>query len=378
MSRLLDLQQKYRELGRLRTGAKTIAQSGRSVPTKLSTWRLTSASKTLLEAVAVIYGGTVEVWTDAPSEGTQYELTTDADTLHVAVPYGEVLTQHWEMWSGGGCKRRCNGVEQELVARPCACPKDLEDRMEKAGLNPPQACRPHTRLSLILPDIPDVGVWRLETQSLNAAQELPAVFDILQASVARGEVLPARLRIDHRQTKVEGKPTQKFTVPVLEIEQTVHEIVERIAQRGGRELEAGAVGQFGPPVQPRSLPGGPPPLSTDVQTPAAASAPAHTTTAQEQQPAERLPGPQPSTPSELPPWLRGIDADDGTVIDEANKMLTAAGSDRFADRLADVHLLLKSEEERQELVRRVGAIIELRKAATREPLPEEPVDGTLL
>ena len=142
MSPLLDLeqQQRYRELGRLRMGEKAMSErSGKEYPKKLLTWRVTSSSRPLLEAIAELYGGEVEPWADAPQEGENWQVTTESNRLHIALPPGDVLSQFWELWSGGGCKRRCDGFDQLLVARKCSCPKDLNERAELASKNPPQA-----------------------------------------------------------------------------------------------------------------------------------------------------------------------------------------------------------------------------------------------
>jgi len=56
---ILDIQQRSRELGRIRIGQTQPTKSGKSRPAKLDRFRLTSASRPLLERVAALYGGTV-------------------------------------------------------------------------------------------------------------------------------------------------------------------------------------------------------------------------------------------------------------------------------------------------------------------------------
>lgn len=206
---LLDLQKRFRELGRIRLGER--GQKG--APKKLSEFRLTSASSELLAVASHVYGGAVREWTGAPTEGKQYELLTGADRLDVLIPPGEPLSQSWELWSGGGCQRRCNGVAQE-TGEECVCPADIEERMELAKTG--KACKATTRLSVMLPRIPDIGVWRVETHGLNAAVELPGTVEILKAALNTGELIPAQLRLDQRTSKKDGQ-TRHFVVPVLEL-----------------------------------------------------------------------------------------------------------------------------------------------------------------
>ena len=210
---LIDVQRRFRELGRIRMGTKGVSQGGKTYPKKLSEWRLTSTNRELLDVAADVYGGTVAEWTGAPTEGKQWELFTGTDRLDVLVPPGEPLSQHWELWSGGGCVRRCNGVAQ-ATGEACACPADLEARAEasKSG----HACKATTRLSIVLPRIPDIGVWRVESHGMNAAVELPGTVDILRSALDAGGLVPAQLRLEARTSKKDGE-TRHFIVPVLEL-----------------------------------------------------------------------------------------------------------------------------------------------------------------
>lgn len=201
---LLDLQVRFRELGRIRAGEK----GPKGEPRKLTNWRLTSASRTLLDHAAAIYGGTVREWTGAPNEGTWWELLTASSELRVVLPpVGDpaaLLTQNYEEWKGGGAVHRCDGVTDGLTGKPCSC--DPENRK----------CKPVTRLSVMLPDIPDIGIWRLDTHGINAALELPGTFNLLYEA-AGGSFIEAILRLEPRTSKQDGQ-TRRFVVPVLAIE----------------------------------------------------------------------------------------------------------------------------------------------------------------
>src|SRR5258707_3286069 len=103
------VQRRFMELGRVRLGEK----GGKGEPRKLDSFRFTSASRPLLEAVAAKYGGKVQAWTGAPDEG-YYELKTTSAELDIILPPtfsandGEPSlpwSQFYELWSGGGCQR---------------------------------------------------------------------------------------------------------------------------------------------------------------------------------------------------------------------------------------------------------------------------------
>ena len=177
----------------------------------MDTFRLTSPDKARILAAAKLYGGTLGEW-QAPA-GPQWEVITDTNALPVIVPPSDMaFTQHYEMWSGGGCQRRCdgrtatfndNGAMQE---GECLCDPDQRE------------CDIHTRLSVMLRDLPGLGLWRLDTQGWNAALELQGAVEILQMAAGRGQMLPAQLRLEQRMVKRPGQQTRRFAVPVLDVE----------------------------------------------------------------------------------------------------------------------------------------------------------------
>lgn len=243
MSPILDLQRRMRELGRIRTGVQVVAGNGKRRPSKLDTFRLTSASRELLEAAAEVYGGKVEPWPEQAS----FQITTNVDAMDILVPPGQTFSQWYELWSGGGCQRRCDGELNVITDQPCSCPVDPAERRELAAKG--EACKPTSRLNVILPALPDLGVWRLESHGFYAAVELSGTAAFLEAATASGRLLPARLRLDQREKKEPGKPTNRYSVPVIELPQTrIAELVAGTPQQpavagpspvAARELAAG-------------------------------------------------------------------------------------------------------------------------------------------
>lgn len=230
MSPILDMQMRLRELGRIRTGIQVAAKDGKRRPSKLETFRLTSASLELMEAAAACYGGTVTPW-ESPS-GREYEVVTKVDALPIVIPPGETFSQWYEMWTAAGCARRCDGVTNVIDDQPCACPADPAERREAAARITPTACKPTTRLNVILPDLPDLGVFRLESHGFYAAVELAGAARFLAIASSSGLNIPARLRLDQREKKVPGKPTNRYAVPIIEF--TTTRITDLLAA-GGRK-----------------------------------------------------------------------------------------------------------------------------------------------
>ncbi len=259
---MIDLQRQMTELGRIRTGdqVEIAGQAGKKRPRKLETFRLTSQSRELIEEAARLYGGTATAWND------QWEVVITAATLPIMLPPGEAMSQWWELWSGGGCQRRCEGTggRNVLADEPCSCPEDKTERAELAKSG--QACKPTTRLNVILPELPGLGLWRLESHGHYAAVELAGAAEYLSMATSVGHRVPAHLRIVNRSRKVkvidkgvEKVQTRNWTVPTIDIDVRPMDL-----------LNAGDMvdrGQIAVPVE-RALPSGPVNRRTRVERPA--------------------------------------------------------------------------------------------------------------
>src|SRR3970040_2795080 len=102
----------------------------------------------------------------------------------------------YELWSGGCCARRCDALNEAISGGPCLC--DAEER----------SCTPTTRLSVMLPSLGGIGVWRLDTGGINAALELPGSFGLI-VKAAEGQFMPAVLRLQQRSPQ-EGGATPRY------------------------------------------------------------------------------------------------------------------------------------------------------------------------
>lgn len=197
------LESQARQLGEIRIG-----DYDGEKPVKLDTFRFTSKDRSLLEDAAKIWGGEVQPW----QKGNQtlgYELISEASEIDVIIPPQDVRsTQFFEQWVKGGCKVRCDGEHDELNDKPCHCdPKDRD-------------CAAMTRVLFMLPDVRDLGVWKLATTGIHAAKELPPMIEML---LDRG-VYDAVLAMDHREKKTPGKPTFKFAVPIIKSKQSLRQL----------------------------------------------------------------------------------------------------------------------------------------------------------
>lgn len=200
---IIGLQQKSTEVGRIRLGVKVATAMGGQRPAKLDRLRFTSPQKRLIEKVAELYGGAVEPW-QPPRGNQQWQVISTSTEVPVMVPPQNPSESQWyEAWSKGGCLRRCDGQRETISGGSCLCDPDPKLR----------DCKMHTRIQVLLEEVPGIGVWRVDTGSYYAALELPSVTAILAKS---NGLIPGRLILDQR-TVTRGGETKNFAVPVLDI-----------------------------------------------------------------------------------------------------------------------------------------------------------------
>lgn len=210
------------EQGRIRLGQLVAMGNGKTRPDKLSTLRFTSPHQGAIAAIAALHGGDVRPWEN------EWQVVTDTAEIAIVLPpdpLGE--TPIYEMWAKGSLQRRCDGetvvcpkrvsnTEVAMETSPCIC-----NRVQQAD------CKPTTRLAVILPDIPFGGVWRLDTHSWNAADELPGMVAAIQSFTARGFV---RAYLGVRQeTKIEAGKKKEFIVPYLRMDTSVQQALDGAA-----------------------------------------------------------------------------------------------------------------------------------------------------
>lgn len=220
-SRIRTAQKQARELGRLRTGYSIPNQDPkkRPRPVKSKTWVISSHAEHYVTAAAEAWGGKVERWQPQGSGAPQFRVITEAEQIEAILPPGDPLSQANEMWNKGGCVRRCDGAIEQISRHPCLCLAEHgpEWHLLRQDLyTKDKVCAATSRLNVVLPDMPDVGVWRVETHSWYAANELAGTVDMVLSGTGGKGLVPVTLRIEPR-TRVAGGQTKHFPVVVVEI-----------------------------------------------------------------------------------------------------------------------------------------------------------------
>jgi hypothetical protein len=218
------LQRRHAELGRIRLGDQQPTSNGQTRPAKLSKFRFTSVSEGYIRDLAALYGGEPRAWDNHGI--SSWEVYSDAQVIPVIAVKGG-LSQWMEFWSAGGCIHRCDGETNVLTGDLC----DLDEKVQvgRKTVNPHAEAKPTTRLSVMLPELEAIGVWRLETHGWNAAAEIPAVAELAQFV---GDLVPANLHLVERRSVKDGQ-TSRFVVPVLDLQIGTARLKEIVAAKSG-------------------------------------------------------------------------------------------------------------------------------------------------
>ena len=253
MSQIVPLTERRSRLpvaGRIRLGVKGRAANGKIKPVSIDTFRFTCRRREDLDMIATLYGGEVRPWSDPKSEDAWEVITTSAE-IKIALPPDPLSDSFYELWGGRGLQRQCDGLVcstpvsgpqgTEFAEGPCLC--------RERGL---KECKPKLRLNVILPELPMRGVWRLETGSEAALDEMPGIVRTLEHLQGEGLTM-GLLRLERRQSSGGSK---RYVVPVLGLAESLEGLIAGRARlaalpspAGGEQGTSGSVPQL-PPASP--------------------------------------------------------------------------------------------------------------------------------
>lgn len=223
---VVDQQHRLRELGRIRFGdRKRPKQPGK--PLELP--RVSSQDESIVHEIAAVYGGEPQPWEREDGTHEWDVKTTHPQGIAVACLPGIVpYTAAYEQWAGGFNTVRCDGeacqfrVKGRWVERACVCAERGQDFSERP-------CKRTTRITVAVLGIERLGVFRVDTKSFNAGEEVPATLYFLQES-GRAAWMRMRQRADKvmvwDEKKGEDVPTgRRFPVIVVEAPFMVDEVM---------------------------------------------------------------------------------------------------------------------------------------------------------
>lgn len=260
------------------TGKKTRGGEDGTRPVQSKTFVFSAAIRRHLDNLAEIYGGEVIEWEDGKALGQPWRVITESSTIRILIaPVKGAFSQFFEMWSAGGCARRCDNETELLTKQPCLCPAEGLERQKMAAKG--EACKLTTRFVVMLPELDELVGARLETKSYWAGLELMGNELIFRAAFENGLFLPGELRIPEPRVKVRDGKTTRYTV--VELDVPMSKAAQALGMAGPEFQAAGAL-----PAAPAQDPAPREPVKEATAT-ARASAPVASDTAAPSQPVDR-------------------------------------------------------------------------------------------
>ena len=214
--------------------------------------------RSVVEDVARVYGGEVRPWQRDDGAAAEWDVLTEGP-LAIAVPPGiDAYTQALEQWAGGFLTVRCDGAmcqyraKGRWVERACVCEARGQDFKERP-------CKRTTRIIVMVLGVEKLGVFRVDTKSYNAGDEVPFTLAMLQQS-GRAAWMQMRDRTDRAMVwdgkKGEDVPTtRRFKVITIDAPFMPDEVIAITRPASMAALPAPATPALGRGDRPQIGPG---------------------------------------------------------------------------------------------------------------------------
>lgn len=240
-------------VGRIRA-SKPKPKSGKGAGKSSPFFRFTSQDREFIEQIGRAYGGEPYAWDEPKAPGSQWAVETEQRKIDVLIPPNPVYGPLFELWQGKGCERRCDSTQAEyqvdgangpeMAYHPsCICRDELTGETEEGWLaagapldQMPRACQMVMRVSVILPDLPMAGTWRIDTKSWMSAQKIPAMIQLIEQMQTPG--LPAGYLYTQQSESFGGR--RKYVEILLGVKNSPNEVAELAAGGGETRVAIGS------------------------------------------------------------------------------------------------------------------------------------------
>lgn len=178
-------------IGKLKIGEKTLSRNGKEIPTKLDYIKAIDGAGVLIDSFHGVFG-------EKPTE------------FRAVFPSNDPIDFYWEAYRkyGSGTGLVCHGdgrqaiVEEtgETIECPCSCAD---------GERP--TCKPVASLSLFLYDVPALGVFQIDTGSINSIKNIRWFLSALPGLTAGQYAgIPFKVKIEPFQAMHDGKASTAY------------------------------------------------------------------------------------------------------------------------------------------------------------------------
>jgi hypothetical protein len=185
-------------IGKLKIGEKTLSRSGKEIPTKLDFIKAVDGAGNPIEAFHAVFG-------EKPTE------------FRAVFPSNDPIDFYWEAYRryGSGTGLVCHGDGRQAIVEETGetieCPCHFAEPTLKDGKEYPPACKPVASLSLFLYDVPALGVFQIDTGSINSIKNVRWFLSALPGLTAGQYAgIPFRVKIEPFQAMHDGKASTAY------------------------------------------------------------------------------------------------------------------------------------------------------------------------
>ena len=178
-------------IGKLKIGEKTLSRNGKEIPTKLDYIKAVDGSGQTIQAFHEVFG-------EKPTE------------FRAVFPSNDPIDFYWEAYRryGSGTGLACHGDGRQAIVEETGetieCPCHLAD-----GERP--ACKPIASLSLFLYDVPALGVFQVDTGSINSIKNIRWFLSALPGLTAGQYAgIPFKVKVEPFQAMHDGKASTAY------------------------------------------------------------------------------------------------------------------------------------------------------------------------
>lgn len=183
----LSDKRRFPRIGKIRTGEKRVSErTGSEYPAALDHFKFDSESEKINAVARKMYG-------DQPK---------DLEVVFVSDDLEQVFSQWYKRYRksiGRVCKgdgQTADEVQEDGSMKERACPCEKFECKE---------CRMVASLMFMLPNFPVLGVWQIDTSSVNAIININSTLNLVKEHLGRLTKVKFRLSLRPQDAQVEGK-----------------------------------------------------------------------------------------------------------------------------------------------------------------------------
>ena len=185
-------------IGKLKIGEKTLSRNGKEIPTKLDFIKAVDGSGQIIQTFHDVFG-------EKPTE------------FRAVFPSNDPIDFYWEAYRryGSGTGLACHGDGRQAIVEETGetidCPCHHAEPATKDGKDYPPACKPVASLSLFLFDVPALGVFQIDTGSINSIKNIRWYLSALPG-LTGGQYagIPFKVKVEPFQAMHDGKASTAY------------------------------------------------------------------------------------------------------------------------------------------------------------------------